>query len=78
MLIVLAFCVGRRKRQRKAARQTKSFNSHIIGGLLSLLLALYTDWVLAIIADNLTGAPSGDVAVLYWVSRLQPLLEVSS
>ena len=75
MAIILAFCIGRRKHHRRNTQQTQSFNSHIIGGLLSLLLALYTDWVLAIIADNLTGAPSGDVAVLYWVSRPQPSFE---
>jgi hypothetical protein len=69
MLIVLAFMVGRsRGHQTPEKARSISGACHIVGGVISLLLALYTDWLLATIADNLVGSPSGDLAILYWVS----------
>jgi hypothetical protein len=69
MLIVLAFMVGRNKSY-QALDKARSISGacHTVGGIVSLLLALYTDWLLATIADNLVGSPSGDLAILYWVS----------
>ncbi|KAK4222636.1 hypothetical protein QBC38DRAFT_489373 [Podospora fimiseda] len=34
--------------------------------VLSVLFAFYTDWVLAALAGDLVGTPSGDNAVFYW------------
>ncbi|KAK3998051.1 hypothetical protein QBC44DRAFT_313812 [Cladorrhinum sp. PSN332] len=34
--------------------------------VLSVLFAFYTDWVLAALAEDLVGTPSGDNAVFYW------------
>jgi hypothetical protein len=48
-----------------------------VGGWVGILSALYCDWILGAIADNMTGAPSDDVAVLYWiyfVAKRLPLL----
>lgn len=36
--------------------------------VLTVLFAFYSDWVLGAVARNLAGAPSKDVAPLYWVS----------
>lgn len=44
-------------------------NLKIVMGILFtgiLVCALYSDWILGIIAGNLVGAPSGDQSVLYW------------
>jgi hypothetical protein len=38
-----------------------------VGGWVGILSALYCDWILGAIADNMIGAPSSDVAVLYWI-----------
>ena len=71
MLVIMAFCLGRRREYKRVGGEASGqYRFHLIGGILSLLLALYTDWLLAILADNLTGAPSGDLAVLYWVGIL--------
>ena len=35
-------------------------------GLFAILGAFYSDWILAAIAENLSGAPSSDNAALYW------------
>lgn len=35
--------------------------------VLSVLFAFYTDWVLAALAGDLVGTPSGDNAVFYWM-----------
>lgn len=35
-----------------------------------VMTAFWSDWVLGVVANDLTGAPSGDVAPLYWVSRV--------
>lgn len=68
VLLLLAFCLGKRHYHRLAQGQSPPYHLHIVGGIASLILALYTDWILAVIADNLTGEPSGDLAILYWVS----------
>jgi hypothetical protein len=34
--------------------------------MYTLFPAMYGDWVLGIMADNLLGTPSGDSAILYW------------
>jgi hypothetical protein len=34
--------------------------------VLTILSALYADWVLGCIAENLVGAPSSDNAMFYW------------
>jgi hypothetical protein len=35
-----------------------------------VMTAFWSDWLLGVIANDLTGVPSGDVAPLYWVSRV--------
>ena len=40
----------------------------VVPGLMLVLGAFYADWILAALAGNLVGVPSGDTAVLYWVS----------
>lgn len=35
-------------------------------GCLAVLGAFYSDWILAAIAENLSGVPSSDNAALYW------------
>jgi hypothetical protein len=35
-------------------------------GLLGVLGAFYSDWILAAIAENMAGTPSSDNAALYW------------
>jgi hypothetical protein len=41
----------------------------LAGGPIALVIfgVFYSDWILAAIAGNLAGAPSGDVAILYWL-----------
>ena len=36
--------------------------------ILTVLFAFYSDWVLGAVGKNMAGAPSKDVAPLYWVS----------
>lgn len=40
----------------------------VVSALMLVLGAFYSDWILAALAGNLVGVPSGDTAVLYWVS----------
>jgi hypothetical protein len=40
----------------------------VIPGLMLVLGAFYFDWILAALAGNLVGMPSGNTAILYWVS----------
>ncbi len=41
---------------------------HAIGIAVTLAFYLWSDWILAAIADDLAGEPSSDVAIVYWVS----------
>jgi len=67
LFFILAFMVGRRRRYKKLDGGHSSAGAfHILGGLITLFFALFTDWVLATIADNLVGSPTGDLALLYW------------
>lgn len=75
LVIALLYCMLRRCSSR---RNVKAYVFHIICGLISLFLALWTDWILAAIADNLVGVPSGDVAILYWVRLKKAPLAKSS
>lgn len=45
------------------------FFGGVVGAVLGLLLLMlfYSDWILGAIAGNLAGAPSSDIAVLYWL-----------
>lgn len=46
-------------------------------GLFIVFGLFYSDWILAAIAGNLSGFPSGDIAVLYWlyfVAKRLPML----
>jgi len=38
----------------------------VIPSLMLVLGAFYCDWILAALAGNLVGVPSGDTAILYW------------
>jgi len=40
----------------------------VVPGLMLVLGAFYCDWILAALAGSLIGVPSGDTAVLNWVS----------
>ena len=40
----------------------------VVPGFILILGAFYCDWILAALAGNLVGIPSGDAAPLYWVS----------
>lgn len=46
----------------------------VVPGFMLVLGAFYCDWILAALAGNLVGVPSGDTAVLYWVSTLRDTL----
>ena len=47
------------------------FFSWIVSNLF-IFTTFWSDWLLAVIADDLVGIPSGDVAPMYWVSRFSP------
>jgi hypothetical protein len=36
-------------------------------GCLGVLVAFYSDWILVAIAENLSGSPSSDNAVVFWI-----------
>ena len=38
----------------------------VLLGCLGVLGAFYSDWILAAIAENMSGSPSADNAALYW------------
>lgn len=40
----------------------------VVPGLMLVLGAFYCDWILAALAGSLIGVPSGETAILYWVS----------
>jgi hypothetical protein len=44
------------------------FVSWIVSNMF-MFTAFWGDWLLAVIADDLVGIPSSDVAPMYWVSR---------
>jgi len=46
--------------------QQAGFRIFVLPLALGLIAALYSDWVLAGLAENLVGVPSGDVAPLYY------------
>jgi hypothetical protein len=69
-LVWIVFLIGEGK---------TGFGFAVISVWVGLMCSVWSDWVLAAIADNWAGMPSGDIAVFFWVyfaAKRLPMLSI--